>query len=148
MTSNSGRAVGRGLHHPDEPGGRAAGGGPEPGAGGAGAPLAEDGAAGGAACVRLERRPRARARVGVKARPRSCATRHPEDLARGHVLVRLLAYYMEWHLRKLAPVLFEKQDRGAARKWRCSPVRQARVSASTNCGITLPVRNPYRRDLS
>ena len=95
--------------------------------------------------VQVERALRSLKTGQLEVRPVSA---YNEDLARGHVLVCLLAYYVEWHLRKLAPVLFEKQDRGAARKWRRSPVGQARVSASTNCGITLPVRNPYRRDLS
>ena len=39
-----------------------------------------------------------------------------EDRVRGHVLVCLLACYVEWHLRRrLAPLLFEGQDREAAR---------------------------------
>ena len=55
-----------------------------------------------------------------------------EDHVRGHVLVCLLAYYLEWHLRRrLAPLLFEEQDREAARQRRDSPVEKAQVSEST-----------------
>ncbi len=55
-----------------------------------------------------------------------------EDHVRGHVLVCLLAYYVEWHLRRrLAPLLFEEQDREAARQRRKTPVEKAQVSEST-----------------
>ena len=54
------------------------------------------------------------------------------DHVRGHVLVCLLAYYVEWHLRRrLAPLLFEEQDREAARQRRHSVVAKAQVSEST-----------------
>ena len=57
---------------------------------------------------------------------------YSEDHVRGHVLLCLLAYYVEWHLRqRLAPLLFEEQDRAAARQRRNSPVEPAQVSEST-----------------
>ena len=52
-----------------------------------------------------------------------------EDHVRGHVLLCLLAYYVEWHMRRrLAPLLFEDDDPAAARAQRDSPVEPARVS--------------------
>ena len=56
---------------------------------------------------------------------------YSENHVRGHVLLCMLAYYLEWHLRRaLAPLLFEDDDReGAARK-RKSPVGKAVVSDS------------------
>ena len=50
----------------------------------------------------------------------------------GHILLCMLAYYAEWRLRRrLAPLLFEEEDRAGARALRQSPVEQAQVSAST-----------------
>ncbi len=57
---------------------------------------------------------------------------YSEDHVRGHVLLCMLAYYVEWRLRRrLAPLLFEEEDRAGARALRQSPVEQAQVSAST-----------------
>jgi hypothetical protein len=48
---------------------------------------------------------------------------------RAHVLLCMLAYYLEWHLRKpLAPMLFDDHDRASAEAERVSPVAKARVS--------------------
>ena len=48
---------------------------------------------------------------------------------RGHVFLCMLAYYVEWHLRrKLAPLLFEDAEREAAAARRQSPVEPATVS--------------------
>ncbi len=48
---------------------------------------------------------------------------------RGHVFLCMLAYYLEWHLRrKLAPLLLEDSEREAARAQRDSPVEAAQVS--------------------
>lgn len=48
---------------------------------------------------------------------------------RAHVFLCLLAYYVQWHLRRaLAPLLFDDHDRAAARAQRASPVAAARVS--------------------
>lgn len=48
---------------------------------------------------------------------------------RAHVFLCLLAYYVQWHLRRtLAPLLFDDHDREAAAAQRASPVAAARVS--------------------
>jgi hypothetical protein len=51
------------------------------------------------------------------------------DRVRAHVLIRLLAYYVTWHMQhKLAPMLFKDDDLAAARAARPSPVAPARRS--------------------
>jgi hypothetical protein len=59
---------------------------------------------------------------------------------RAHVLLCMLAYYLEWHMRQpLAPMLFDDHDRASAEAKRVSPVAKAKVSkaayrkASTQC---------------
>jgi hypothetical protein len=48
---------------------------------------------------------------------------------RAHVLLCMLAYYLEWHMRAaLAPVLFDDEDKAAAEARRTSPVAKAVVS--------------------
>jgi hypothetical protein len=48
---------------------------------------------------------------------------------RAHVLICMLAYYVEWHMRRsLAPLLFEDHDKPAAARLRNSPVAKARRS--------------------
>jgi hypothetical protein len=48
---------------------------------------------------------------------------------RAHVLVCMLAYYLEWHMRqKLAPMLFDDHDAATADAERVSPVAKAKVS--------------------
>jgi hypothetical protein len=48
---------------------------------------------------------------------------------RAHVLLCMLAYYLEWHMRqKLAPLLFDDHDRAGAEAQRTSPVAKAEVS--------------------
>ena len=49
---------------------------------------------------------------------------------RAHVLLCMLAYYREWHMRQpLAPILFDDHDRAAAAAAeRASPVTKAKVS--------------------
>jgi hypothetical protein len=50
---------------------------------------------------------------------------------RAHVLIRLLAYYVTWHMQdKLAPMLFKDDDPAAPRTARPSPVAPARRSPS------------------
>jgi hypothetical protein len=52
-----------------------------------------------------------------------------EDRVKAHVLIRLLAYYVTWHMQdKLAPMLFKDDDPAAARAARPSPVAPARRS--------------------
>jgi hypothetical protein len=48
---------------------------------------------------------------------------------RAHVLLCMLAYYLEWHMRQtLAPLLFDDHDRAAAEALRSSPVAKAMPS--------------------
>jgi hypothetical protein len=48
---------------------------------------------------------------------------------RAHVLLCMLAYYLEWHMRQaLAPMLFDDHDRAAADAARSSPVAKAMPS--------------------
>jgi hypothetical protein len=48
---------------------------------------------------------------------------------RAHVLLCMLAYYLEWHMRQpLAPMLFDDHDRASVDVERVSPVAKARVS--------------------
>jgi DDE family transposase len=48
---------------------------------------------------------------------------------RAHVLLCMLAYYLEWHMRQaLAPLLFDDHDRPAAERQRASPVAKAEPS--------------------
>ena len=53
------------------------------------------------------------------------------DRVRAHVLIRLLAYYVTWHMQqRLALVLFKDHDPAAARAARPSPVAPAQRSPS------------------
>ncbi len=54
-----------------------------------------------------------------------------EDRVRAHVFLCMLALHVEWHMRRrLAPMLFEDDDREGARARRNSPVEPAGVSDS------------------
>lgn len=54
---------------------------------------------------------------------------HTEPRVRAHVLLCMLAYYVEWHLRRaLAPLLFQDHDRAAAAAERTSVVAKAELS--------------------
>ena len=49
-----------------------------------------------------------------------------EDRVRAHVFLRMLSYYLSWHLQaRLAPVLFTDDDKPAASAARTSPVAPA-----------------------
>jgi len=53
------------------------------------------------------------------------------DRVRAHVLLCMLAYYVEWHMReKLAPLLFDDHDKAAAQARRESIVKPAKRSAA------------------
>jgi transposase len=53
------------------------------------------------------------------------------DRVRAHVFLCMLAYYVEWHMRrKLAPILFDDHDKAAAEAERKSVVKPARRSAA------------------
>ena len=50
---------------------------------------------------------------------------------RAHVLLCMLAYYLEWHMRRvLAPMLFADHDQAGREAQRSSPVAQAKPSAA------------------
>ncbi len=56
---------------------------------------------------------------------------YSENRVRAHVFLCMLAYYLEWHMRlRLAPLLFEDDDRTGAKAQRESPVEPATVSSS------------------
>jgi len=53
------------------------------------------------------------------------------DRVRAHILLCMLAYYVEWHMRQLlAPILFDDDDRAQAQAARASIVAPAQRSAS------------------
>ena len=53
------------------------------------------------------------------------------DRVRSHILLCMLAYYVEWHMRqRLAPILFEDDDRSQAQAARASIVAPAQRSTS------------------
>jgi transposase len=54
---------------------------------------------------------------------------HTEPRVRAHVFLCMIAYYVEWHLRRsLAPLLFQDHDRAAAAAERTSVVAKAEIS--------------------
>ena len=54
---------------------------------------------------------------------------HKADRVRAHVLICMLAYYVEWHMRRaLAPILFDDHDKQAGEKLRVSIVAPAQRS--------------------
>ena len=76
---------------------------------------------------RVERAFRSFKSVDLKVRP---IYHHLEGRVRAHVLLCLLAYYVEWHMRqRLAPLLYDDQDPAAAQAQRRSVVAPARRSA-------------------
>ena len=55
---------------------------------------------------------------------------HLEDHVRAHIFICMLAYYVEWHMRKaLAPLLFDDEELDTLRKTR-HPVKPAEASTS------------------
>ena len=53
------------------------------------------------------------------------------DRVRAHILLCVLAYYVEWHMRQLlAPILFDDDDRSQAQAARASIVAPAQRSTS------------------
>jgi transposase len=53
-----------------------------------------------------------------------------EDHVRAHLFLCMLAYYVEWHMRRaLAPLLFHDEERSQSRRQR-DPVAPAQISAS------------------
>ena len=82
--------------------------------------------------ARVERAFRCMKTVDLELRPliRFAAQLHwTAPRVRAHVLLCMLAYYLEWHMRqKLAPLLFDDHDRAAAEAQRTSPVAKAEAS--------------------
>ena len=76
----------------------------------------------------VERAFRSLKSVDLKVRP---VFHRTAERVRAHVLVCMLAYYVEWHMRRrLAPLLFDDEDRVGAGAARTSVVAPARVSES------------------
>lgn len=67
---------------------------------------------------------------------------------RAHVLLCMLAYYLEWHMRqKLAPMLFDDHDRAAAEAQRSSPVAKARPSPAAKRKAVSKLTDPAHGEL-
>ena len=65
--------------------------------------------------------------VDLKVRP---IHHHLADRVRAHVFLCMLAYYVEWHMRRAwAPLLFDDDDPAAAQAQRSSPVQPAQRSS-------------------
>jgi transposase len=74
----------------------------------------------------VERAFRSLKTVDLKVRP---IHHHLADRVRAHVLLCMLAYYVEWHMReKLAPMLFYDDDKPEAERLRASVVSPAQRS--------------------
>lgn len=59
------------------------------------------------------------------------------ERVRAHIFICMLAYYLEWHMRKaLAPLLFAEEDPAAAEEQRISPVKPAKRSPQTLKKVT------------
>ena len=76
--------------------------------------------------AKVERAFRSFKSVDLKVRP---LHHRRADRGRAHVLLCMLAYYVEWHMRRaLAPLLFDNHDPAAAEQQRTSIVAPARRS--------------------
>jgi transposase len=76
--------------------------------------------------AQVERAFRSLKTVDLKVRP---IYHRLADRVRSHVFICMLAYYVEWHMRRaLAPMLFDDDDKEAAARRRSSPVAKARRS--------------------
>lgn len=77
---------------------------------------------------RVERAFRSYKTVDLKVRP---VHHHLADRVRAHVLLCMLAYYVEWHMRQLlAPIIFDDEHKEEAEAGRRSVVDPARRSTS------------------
>jgi hypothetical protein len=62
---------------------------------------------------------------------------HKADRVRAHVLLCMLSYYVEWHMRSaLAPILFEDDDKAAGEALRTSVVAPAQRSGGAQAKAT------------
>ena len=79
--------------------------------------------------AKVERAFRSLKSVDLKVRP---IHHHSADRVRAHVFLCMLAYYVEWHMRRcLAPLLFEDHDKQAARALRdCAADKAMRSGAA------------------
>ena len=76
----------------------------------------------------VERAFRSLKTVDLKVRP---VFHYTAGRVRAHILLCMLAYYVEWHMRGwLKPLLFDDEDPDAAEAARASPVAPAKVSES------------------
>ncbi len=76
--------------------------------------------------AKVERAFRSLKTVDLKVRP---IHHRRADRVRAHVLLCMLAYYVEWHMRQaLKPLLFDDHDPAAAERQRASVVRKAKRS--------------------
>jgi transposase len=76
----------------------------------------------------VERAFRSMKSVDLKIRP---IYHHQAERVKAHVFLCMLAYYVEWHMRRaLAPLLFDDEDHQSAQAQRTSVVAQAERSAS------------------
>ena len=76
--------------------------------------------------ARVEQAFRSLKTVDIEVRP---VFHYAEERVRAHVFLCMLAYYLEWHMRrKLAPILFDDHEPAAAKAQRTSPVAKAHVS--------------------
>ncbi len=76
----------------------------------------------------VERAFRSLKSVDLKVRP---IYHHQAERVKAHVFLCMLAYYVEWHMRRaLAPLLFDDEDHEAAQAQRASIVAPAQRSAS------------------
>ena len=74
----------------------------------------------------VERAFRSLKTVDLKVRP---VFHRSAERVRAHVLLCMLAYYVEWHMRqRLSPMLFDDEDREGAEAARTSIVAPAQVS--------------------
>jgi len=74
----------------------------------------------------VERAFRSMKSIDLKVRP---IHHHKADRVRAHVFLCMLAYYLEWHMRRaLRPMLFDDEDKQAAQAERSSVVAPARRS--------------------
>ncbi len=95
-------------------------------------------------------RPRGRELRGGALRPgRLVGGRRTETRVRAHVFLRMLSYYITWHMQaRLAPLLFTDDDKAAAEAARPSPVapaarspRAAAKAAAKHTPAGLPVHS-------
>jgi transposase len=76
--------------------------------------------------ARVERAFRSIKTIDLEIRP---IYHYASPRVRAHVLLCMLAYHLEWHMRQaLAPILFDDHDHAAAEASRTSPVAKAELS--------------------